>query len=289
MARRAQSIEDLLRGRLDTLTRAERQLAVSLLDGYPVSGLASITQVAQGAGISTPTVVRLAKKLGFEGFGEFQEALRREVAAKISGPIAKRESWADTAGPPLLGRFAEQVVANIRLTLDQTDPATFDAAAALLADPSRKVLITGGRITRSLADYLFNHLQVLRPDVTQLGTAPGVWPHYLLDARPGDVVVVFDIRRYETTLLRLAEIAHGRGAEVVLFTDQWGSPVSRVAGHRFSAHVEAPSAWDSTAAILLIVEALIAAVQEQNWDESRRRMETLETIFDETRLFRKFV
>ena len=38
-----QSIADMLNARFDTLTRAEKQLANSLLDNYPVSGLASIT------------------------------------------------------------------------------------------------------------------------------------------------------------------------------------------------------------------------------------------------------
>ena len=34
---------------------------------------------------------------------------------------------------------------------------------------------------------------------------------------------------------------------------------------------------------------LIAAVEELTWSESKDRMETLERIFDKTRLFRKFV
>ncbi len=284
------SIEQRLQRMLESFTRAERQLANTLLENYPVSGLASITAVAQSAEVSTPTVVRLAQKLGFDGFVEFQEALRQEVAAKISDPIAKRELWAAEAPDThILNRFAEAVTTNLRQTLSQIDPAIFDAAAALIGDPNRKVLIAGGRITRSLADYLFNHLQVIRPNVQQLGTAPGVWPHYLLDTKPGDVVVLFDIRRYENVLLRLAELAKEREAEVILLTDQWGSPIGKVASHQFSCRVEVPSAWDSSMVILAIVEALIAAVQELDWDDSKNRMERLEEIFDQTRLFRKFV
>lgn len=285
-----ESVETLIRARLDTLTRAERQLADALLDNFPVSGLGSVTAVAEAAGVSAPTAVRTARKLGFEGFGDFQDALRRELAARVSGPIAKRDHWSAAAPDShILNRFAEAVTDNIRRTLAGLDPAEFDAAARLLAAHGNRVFIAGGRITRSLADYLFNHLQVIRPNVTQLGTAPGVWPHYLLDTGPGDVVVIFDIRRYENVLLRLAQLAADRGARVVLFTDQWGSPVSKVATHRFACRVEAPSAWDSNVAILLVLEALVAAVQEQDWQNARRRMEELEGIFDETRLFRKFV
>ncbi len=37
------------------------------------------------------------------------------------------------------------------------------------------------------------------------------------------------------------------------------------------------------------IEAMIAAVQTENWDDTKDRMQVLEALFDETRLFRKFV
>lgn len=61
------TIAEKLQTKFDSLTRAERQLANSLLDNYPVSGLASITTVAQNAEVSTPTVARMVQKLGFKG------------------------------------------------------------------------------------------------------------------------------------------------------------------------------------------------------------------------------
>ncbi|HSK41182.1 MAG TPA: SIS domain-containing protein, partial [Arenibaculum sp.] len=105
----------------------------------------------------------------------------------------------------------------------------------------------------------------------------------------GDVLVVFDIRRYERDLIRLAEMATRRGVTVVLFTDQWSSPAARHAEHVFNIRVEAPSAWDSSVVILLVVEALIASVQTATWDTTRARMNALEDLFDATGLFKKFI
>jgi len=286
----SETVEQLFQTLFESLTRAERQLANTLLEDYPAAGLASVTTVAQNAQVSTPTVVRMVQKLGFEGFADFQNTLREELSARISDPMQKHEAWSRVAPDShLLNRFSEAIESNLRQTVAQIDPAAFDAAARLLSDPARSVFVAGGRITRSLGDYLFNHLQVIRPDVTQIGAAPGVWPHFLLDAKPGDVLVLFDIRRYENTLLRLADIAHDQGAEIILITDQWGSPISKIATHKFNCRVEAPSAWDSNVAILLLVETLIAAVQELGWSESETRMKALEEMFDRTRLFRKFV
>lgn len=289
MAHGLDTVEDRLRTHFDTLTRAERQLAAALLENYPAAGLASITAVADAGAVSTPTVARLVKKLGFDGFGEFQQALRDELSAKMSTPIRKHEEWAVEGGSAhILHRFADAAMRNLQQTLGSLDLATFDAAVAALADPKRRIYLGGGRITRALADYLFTHLQVIRSNVTQLGAAPGVWPHYVLEMKPGDLVILFDIRRYETMQLRLAELARERDAEIVLLTDQWRSPIAKHAQFSFSCNVTAPSAWDSSIALMLIAEALIAAVQEQVWEQSRGRMEELEEIFDRTRLFRKF-
>ncbi len=245
--------------------------------------------MAEAGDVSTPTVARLIKKLGFGGFCEFQQALRDEVSAKMSTPIRKHEEFAIDGGTShILHRFADAAMRNLKSTLAGLDLETFDATSSALADPDRRIYLGGGRITRALADYLFTHLQVIRSNVTQLGAAPGVWPHYVLEMKPGDLIVLFDIRRYETMQLRLAELARERGVDVVLFTDQWGSPIAKHATYRFTCSVTAPSAWDSSLSIMLLVESLIASVQERVWEQSKGRMEELEEIFDRTRLFRKF-
>lgn len=284
------TIAEKLQAKFDSLTRAERQLANSLLDNYPVSGLASITTVAQNADVSTPTVARMVQKLGFKGYPEFQRTLRGELEARISNPIAKHDNWATTAPEThILNRFADAVIQNVRQTLGQLDPDEFDGACAMLADTKRSVYIVGGRITKALADYMFTHLQVARDKVTLIPSNSNTWPHYVLDMNPGDVLVVFDIRRYEHDLLRLAELSKERGVEIILFTDQWSSPASKSATFRFNCRIEVPSAWDSSTATLLIVETMIACVQDRNWNITSDRMEELEKLFDRTRLFRKFI
>ncbi|MGO7565215.1 MurR/RpiR family transcriptional regulator, partial [Rhizobium johnstonii] len=78
-----------------------------------------------------------------------------------------------------------------------------------------------------------------------------------------------------------------RGAEIIVFTDQWGSPAAKLARNAFRVRIEAPSAWDSSVVTLFIVEALIEAVQNSTWEETKERMKTLEGLFEETKLLRK--
>ena len=283
------TVAEKIRSKFEELTRAERQLANAMLDNYPVSGLGSITTVAEISDVSTPTVVRMAKKLGFRGFPEMQAALRGELEATISNPIAKHNRWAENAPDThILNLFADAVMDNMRQTLRQIDPEEFNAVAELLSDRKKSIHVVGGRITRSIADYFFTHMQVIRSGMTLVATNANTWPHYVLNMEEGDVLVAFDIRRYEHDILRLVKMAKDKGVILLLFTDQWGSPTSKYATYSFHSRIEAPSAWDSSVVTMFIVEAVIAAVENKTWDETKDRMKTLEELFDQTKMFRKF-
>jgi DNA-binding MurR/RpiR family transcriptional regulator len=282
------SIEARLRAALPRLTRAERQLAAHMLNSYPVAVLGSIASVARGAGVSAPTVGRLVQKLGFAGYPEFQAHLREEVGERLASPLAKHEKWAETAADAhVLDAFAARVVENLTATLGQIDHAGFDAVAALLADPERRVTLIGGRLTQALAAYLATALRIMRDDVALLAAVPSTWPPVLLDMRPGDVLVAFDIRRYEPPVQQFVELARVREAEVVLITDRWVSPAAAHAQHLMPCHIEAPSAWDTLTAPLMLVEALLTAIQRADRTAMHARLQELETIYTRTRVFRR--
>jgi len=279
-------VKDRLQGCATELTPAERKLAAELMRGYPVAGLQSITRLAEAAGTSTPTVVRLARKLGYDGFSEMQSALRDEASVWVSQPSEKGEGWslADRVSATF-GAFARSVYANLGDTIARLDPATFDAIARLLADPERRIVLLGGRITRSNADYFFNLLQIIRPGVALMPQSPNVWLQYLLDFDHRTVLVIFDMRRYEPGLAKVADLARARGAAIVLFTDMWGSPIAKLSECVVNASVEAPSSWDSTLGLTLVVEALVAEVQARRLADSRDRIDALEDMRKTSRLY----
>lgn len=283
------TISDRIQNQLDNLTRAERQLAHSILENYPASGLGPLSTLAKGAEVSVPTVARMVQKLGFNGYPEFQAELREELKAKVQNPIAKHDTWAESApSEHLLNRFTDAVIDNIRHTLGQITPMDFDAACKMSADTNQHLYIVGGRMTHTLAEYLFLHMQVIRSRITHIQSTSNAWPHYLLDVKADDVFIVFDMRRYENNTLKLAEMAHEKGAKLILFTDQWRSPINQFADISFSSRIVVPSAWDSAVTPLLLLETMISTIQNLTWGNTKDRIEELEDMFDKTKLFRKF-
>ena len=130
-------------------------------------------------------------------------------------------------------------------------------------------------------------MKVIRPNIALISDQSNAWPPALIDLAPGDVLLAIDIRRYENNVLQLVEIAADQGAEVVLITDQWVSPAASHARYRLSAHVEAPSAWDSTVAIQVLIETLLASIQTLTWDDTQSRMQRLEDLYARSRFFRR--
>lgn len=102
-----------------------------------------------------------------------------------------------------------------------------------------------------------------------------------------DVLIIFDIRRYEREIETLSRIAVERGVRTLLFTDQWKSPVAKSATVVFRVKTEVPSAWDSSVVTMFVVETLIEAIQNSVWKITRDRMRDLEDLLETSQLFRK--
>jgi len=91
---------------------------IQRLDGF----VGSITTIAGAADASTPTVARMVQKLGFRGFSDFQATFHRKTKARISGPISKQDTRAQS--PPdehILNCLAEAAIAHTGQALARTN------------------------------------------------------------------------------------------------------------------------------------------------------------------------
>jgi DNA-binding MurR/RpiR family transcriptional regulator len=275
---RAHTLAEAVRDRLDTLTASERRAARALLANYPMLGLETVAEFSARCGVSSPTILRFIGRLGFTHYADFQRRLREEVEAQLKSPLAKAEPSAAPGELPSQASFAAAVAENIAQTFAHMPAAEFEAAVALVADAKRPVHLLGGRFTDAVARYMAAHLRILRPAVHHIGGQPGNWRDGLVDVGRRDVLVIFDIRRYQEDLMVHAQAMTERGASVVLITDQWLSPIARIAQLVLPTRIQVPSAWDSSAALLVVAEALIASVTARDWPTVKARIGALEAL-----------
>ena len=247
-----------------------------LIANYPAAGLATAGRLAREAGVSDPTVVRFVAKLGFSGYHVFQQSLLSEVEAHMASPLTMFERRsADFGGDPCRAAMAaagEGVEANLTTVL----AADISAAVALIANPKARVCLLGGRFSRHLAAILHAHLVQLRPGVSFLAASASDLSDALVDLSQRDVLVVFDYRRWQTDIVAFAEQAAARGAQLVLFTDPWLSPIAKVAKIVLTSPVESSSPFDTMAPALALVEGLVAAMTAEANNAARSRISVFE-------------
>jgi DNA-binding MurR/RpiR family transcriptional regulator len=272
------ALSGVVRDSLESLSSGERKVGRALLASYPIAGLETVAELARRANVSPPTVVRFVTRLGFSGYPDFQRRLMREVHERLGSPLEQygRADLRTEDGD--LARAARVFSAGIASTIDEVPESEFDRAVALLADPRHRIRLIGGRFSGMLAEYLGAHLVLLRRDVVVIEADELARLAAISDARRGDVLVVFDYRRYDARIVQLAEQAAGRGAEVVLFTDRWLSPAADVATTVLPADVAAPSPFDSLVPALALVEAVIAGVTDRLGEAGRQRLEAIEAM-----------
>jgi DNA-binding MurR/RpiR family transcriptional regulator len=266
------TVAERLRLRLGDLTYAERKVARALMADYPVGGLDPVAKLAAAAGVSPPTVVRLVAKLEFDGYAEFQQSLKSEVSARLSSPL---EMHAEHPGPGREGALArsERLLCDgIRASFARLPPGEFEHAVRMLADPRRSLTLIGGRFSTSLAEYLGEHLRILRPRVQVLSASGPDRVSSLLDVGRSDVLVAFDYRRYQHDTVRLALMAKDRGAALVAFTDPYLSPLAARADVILTSSVRSPSPFVALTPAVALVEAIVAALVDRLGDAPRARM-----------------
>jgi DNA-binding MurR/RpiR family transcriptional regulator len=264
---------------MSSLPAAEKKAARALLAKFPSVGLATVAEFAEAAGTSAPTILRFVTRLGFNSYPRFQRALHQEIESSLLSPLEKSVSPdRATVGESRLGQMFTQIEENLRATLQSVPESEFQAACRLLSDPKASCYFLGGRFTDSIATYMAAHLRIVRPGVRRFQGQVSTWKDQLLDIKAGDVVVIFDIRRYQADLLEAAEVIAARKARIVLVTDCWLSPISRCARIVLPCAIDSHRTWDSNVGLLGLVEALLDQVTQANWAQSKQRIQALEGL-----------
>jgi DNA-binding MurR/RpiR family transcriptional regulator len=272
-------VGELVRQRLNDLSPAERKLARVLLASYPIAGLESVARFAERARVSPPTVTRFITKLGFSGYPEFQETLRHEVQARLSSPLTRyRDDQPERGTESVLSDALDVAADNLKATVDVLSHRDVNEAVEIIGDVRRRVMVLGGRVSAPLARYLAAQLHLLRPGIGLVDSERSAPAQQLIDMRRGDVLIVFDYRRYQADTIDSARVASAQGCNVILFTDPWLSPASGFARQVIVTSVDMVGPFDSLVGAMAVVEGVVAAVLSRLGPRAQSRMQSLERL-----------
>ncbi|WP_422368175.1 MurR/RpiR family transcriptional regulator [Pelagibius sp.] len=279
MTETEQSMKVAVDNAMPTLTRNEKQAARILLAHYPMIGLESITSFAKAAKVSSATIQRFVQKLGCDGYPEFRQKLRDEIAKSDENPLTLHRSEDHV---PAANTFRKSLIAALDGTLGAVKPNELAKIIELLSENKQKIFILGGTFTGPLAMHLHFHLRKMRPGVTLLEADMPRRNDSMLDIRRNDVLIVFDIRRYQPDSVLTARWAAERIATVILFTDKWMSEIATFAKHALRCKVQASTPWDTLVGMTALVELIASSLDSVTWPSLKTRLEALDKLRSET-------
>lgn len=266
----------------ERLTPAERRIAGYFEDAYPRVALLNLSEVCAAVGVSSATVTRLARKLGYSDFRDLSQSLQAEVWQHLDSPrdrLAKARTRApadDAARSEIDERFA-LASHDLRSTASGLDRTAFGQVADLICDPERPLILGAVASGQPLMRYFGLLLDYLRPGVTTLDGADR-WAHDLAGLDASTVVLGAAFDRYPVPVQRLLRFARGKGATTVLLTNQRSSPIVPDADVSLFVVSHADSVFRSRVGLLFVIEALVDAVALASPGHGRRA-EDVEQFF----------
>jgi DNA-binding MurR/RpiR family transcriptional regulator len=249
-------------------------VARRLLADYPIAGLKTLAELAARAGVSAPTVIRCVKKLGFQSYPDFQNALHDEVqscferATDVASDEVKHEPGQNESIEAVLAR-------SIHRTVGFAQQAEIRQLCELIAETKSSVLCLGGRVSQAIAMVFQAHLLRSRRNVELVSTNPVERAERLMDVGKNDVVVVFDFAPYDPQARSFAQLAAEQKARVVCFTDFDQSPVAEYAQVVVCAENREIGGMPSLTAALCTAEIALDQVGKTFGSRTRSRRRSL--------------
>ena len=242
------------------------KVANYILQNPWLSPTLNIEHMAEGAHTSTAAVNRLANHMDFNGFTGLREALVQHLLELVS-PADRVQ--AEVSQDPESGFSLRQQVrlnnGNLEAVLNTNDDERFDAMVNGLSH-TRHLYILGFGSSHYLAGLAASCLVPHCAHVVTLNMEGGSENAAcrLATIGQGDTLLALAMPPYARDTLRLAQYAHGRGAQVLAITDSPASPLVDVAQHCLFAPPAHPVLRHSKVALLAIIEALASAVRLRN-------------------------
>lgn len=277
---------DRIRKELDQFSGAEQAVAQLVLKDPASFQKMPVTELAKRAGVSSPSVVRFCRSLGYEGLSDFKLKLAASLTEGV--PFVHQTVQAGDSGEVLIHKVLDNAIHTLR-TFRNTAPAKpIDKATQLIVKTigkqGRLVFYGVGnsgfvaldaehkffRMGCSAHAYSDGHLQIMA--ASMLGK--------------GDCLIIVSNSGRSQDLLDATRIAKQAGAGIVAITAS-GSPLSEeVQVHIPANHGEFYEQYSPMVSRLLhlcIVDVLATQVALQLGDAAQKNMARLKRNLIESR------
>ena len=267
------TIADQLQQKLEDMTRSERKVAAYFLGHRQEFALNTLECIAADVGVSTTSVIRFCRCLGFSGFKPFQQMLREDFL-----PPSLPDKLQRIDKDALLMQTLQQDIRCIQETFENIPFSALSTATAQIIDAQR-IFTFGMKESYALAHYACTRLQSVRKDVSILDAGYNGDVEPLLSLTGNDVCLVFLFHRYTRQTLQLLPLIKAQGARVILVTSAPCDEVAPLADTLLCCQVDAKGIKNSAVAPICLTDYLCNAAAVLSGEDALLHMKQAEALF----------
>ena len=275
----ADAVCKLLRQTFETLSPEVQRAARWVADHPNETGLLSMRRQAHAAGVSAPTMVRLARALGFPDYASLRRPFQDAMAGR-GADFGRRASVLQAA--PQASRverlgheLASSQIDDVQSVLALNPPAAIEAAVREIAG-ARRVGFLGVRASFGIAFQFRYAYQLIAANGALFDAIGGTLQDQVETLVPGDVLVAISQAPYSAPTVVAVNTAADRGITVVALTDSILSPLARRAKHTLRFRTDSLSFFPSMIAPLALVELLLARLAARGGKGVLKRLAEVE-------------
>lgn len=259
------------------MSKGQKRISEYILQNYDKAAFMTAKKLGEKVNVSESTVVRFADFLLYKGYPELQKAIQEMIRNKLT-TVQLIEMAQDLKKEEVLSKVLKADVENIRSTLQNIDPVSFDNAVEGIIGAS-KIFIMGTRSALPLAQFFGYYLDFMLPNVRTVNTVMSDVFEQLLYISPNDVFIAVSFPRYSNRTIEGLQFAHSKGAKCIAITDSASSPLVSHADVVLTARSNMASFVDSLVAPFSLVNALIVSVGLKKKEEISQRFSELEALW----------
>ena len=261
----------------DSLPRAQQQVIAVLLQNPENALSMSVDALAAQARVSTPTIMRTARQLGFEGVREFKLALAQDLARAT--PVHRSVNLQDSTSD-IVQKILGGAAASISGLQQQLQTGTLEKAAQLLARAQRIDCYSVGATSAFMASDLQGRLFRLGRNAHAFHDA-----HLQLISAatlgPGGVAVAISHVGRMPFVLEAIGFAKSQGAPVIAIT-QPDTPLAQLADVVIGVSVPPDAVMrvgtEAYIAHLLVIELLMVLVLKALGPKAARQLSQFRSV-----------
>ena len=235
----------------------------------------SMRAFAAEAGVKPATLLRLAQRLGYNGWRELKSAFIDDLGLGNDTYVSKAEKLIAKGTQPAL--YEEVFLAHqANLAFTQAENQHAMQQAVRLLDEAKQVYICGFRASFPIAWSLFYVYRLFSRQVSLIDGLASNIEVFTREINAEDCLLLTSFSPYSRESLDVLNAARQAGARIIAITDSPVSPLAQAADCTLLFSLSSPSFFPSIVSGMGVAECLLAMLVARHGREAVNKIESAE-------------